>query len=110
MLAGRHDNADVISLRRLPVNNPNPAMKFESEKGAVAKKGGFDTHSNGSTPSASSRELGRHEDHRTGGRLANLLRGPTERNIHEASFTMTTHDQQIRFEVGRHLHNDVPGI
>src|SRR6266487_4485378 len=29
VLAGRHDDETVISLTRLPVNTPNPAMKAE---------------------------------------------------------------------------------
>jgi hypothetical protein len=39
--------------------------------------------------SASSLFLGRHQDHQTGCRLADLLGGPTEDNIQQTSFTMT---------------------
>ena len=60
--------------------------------------------------SAASRELWRHEDHQTGCRLADLLRGPAKRNIQQASFTMTAQDQQLSFDGGRHLDNDVPRI
>jgi hypothetical protein len=60
--------------------------------------------------SASFLFLGRHEYHQTGGRLADLLRGPAEHNIQQTSFTMTAQDQQIGLHVGRDLHNDVPGI
>jgi hypothetical protein len=60
--------------------------------------------------SASFLFLGRHEYHQTGGRLADLLSGPAEHNIQQASFTMTTQDQQIGLHVCRDLHNDVPGI
>src|SRR5215831_11234156 len=35
-LAGRHDDADVICLTRVPVNNPTPAM--QSERRALAQK------------------------------------------------------------------------
>jgi hypothetical protein len=40
--AGRHDDEDLISLTRLPVNNPPPAMQSERvglrEKGVVSKR------------------------------------------------------------------------
>jgi hypothetical protein len=40
--AGRHDDEDLISLTRLPVNNPTPAMQSERvglrEKGVVSKR------------------------------------------------------------------------
>src|SRR5512132_574697 len=60
--------------------------------------------------SASFLFLGRHEYHQTGCSLADLLSGPAEHNIQEASFTMTAQDQQIGLHVCRYLHNDVPGI
>src|SRR4051812_43051769 len=45
VLAGRHDNGNLIYLTRAAVNNPNPSMKSERadlrERGAVAKKGGI---------------------------------------------------------------------
>src|SRR5262249_11918462 len=40
-LAGRHDDAEVICLRRQPVNNPNPVIQPEREKIGVTKKGGI---------------------------------------------------------------------
>jgi hypothetical protein len=54
--------------------------------------------------------LRRHEDHQTRGRLADLLGSPAEHNIQQTTFTMTAQDQQIGFQVDRHLHNNVPGI
>src|SRR5215510_720904 len=57
-----------------------------------------------------SRRLGRYEQHETRSRLADLLGGPTEHNVQQTSFTMTTQDDQIRFQPGRHLHNDLPGM
>src|SRR5215471_2437074 len=41
---------------------------------------------------AAALSLWRYEDHQTGGRLADLLRRPAERNIQQASFTMTAQD------------------
>jgi hypothetical protein len=44
-LAGRHDNADVISLTRLPVNTSHPAIQFKQvmlrEQDVVSKNQGF---------------------------------------------------------------------
>ena len=54
--------------------------------------------------------LGRHEQHETRGRLADLLGSPTEHNVQQTSCTMTTQDYQIRFQTGRHLHNELPGM
>src|SRR2546427_10055483 len=48
-----------------------------------------------SAPLSDSLFLGRHEDHQTGCRLTDVLGGPTEHNIQQASFTMTAQDQQI---------------